>query len=238
MVQGLLGDASDEHYPVKMLIAPHAGYIYSGPIAASAYRLLVPLKNTISRVVILGPAHRIAFRGIALSGATHFQTPLGIVALDTALLAVLEKLPYVSVIPSAHAQEHSLEVHLPFLQSILSEFQLVPLLVGDAEVDEVKQILEICCKDTDTLVIISTDLSHYQDYMHAKKLDDATSQAIITQNLQTLDSLHACGFRPLRGALEFARQHDLRVKKLDQRNSGDTAGSKDRVVGYGAYVVY
>lgn len=234
----LLGAAHADGPPPKALIVPHAGYIYSGPIAASAYARLRPLRDTISRVVLLGPAHRIAFRGLAASSATEFRTPLGDVPLDTAALPGLLELPQVRVFDAAHAQEHSIEVQLPFLQETLKEFRLLPLVVGEATYAEVAEVLEALWGGPETLILISSDLSHYHDYATAQRLDRATSEAITGLHPERIDYDHACGRTPVGGLLLAARKHGLHAEVLDLRNSGDTAGPRDRVVGYGAYALH
>ncbi len=220
----------------KAIIAPHAGYIYSGPIAASAYARIQPARGRITRVVLLGPAHRVGFHGLALSSADCFQTPLGRITVDQEAVKKISGLPQVHVMDTAHMQEHSLEVHLPFLQEALGEFSLVPLVVGDAEPNEVAEVLETLWGGPETLIVISSDLSHYHDYKTAQRLDRATSQAIEQLRLEDIQYDHACGRNPVSGLLQVARQRGLKAKTIDLRNSGDTAGSHDRVVGYGAYV--
>lgn len=223
----------------KALIVPHAGYIYSGPVAASAYALLPPWRGTIHRVVLLGPAHRLAFEGIAASSAQYFATPLGMMRIDQdAMDRILTKLQ-VRVLDEAHQDEHSLEVQLPFLQTVLDkDVGLVPLLVGDTNPRDVADIIETLWDGPETLVVISSDLSHYQDYSTAQHLDQATSMAIEQLNPDAIDYPQACGRIPLNALLYVARRHKLQTKVLDVRNSGDTAGSRDRVVGYGAYAFY
>lgn len=220
----------------KAIIAPHAGYIYSGPIAASAYVRIQPARGRITRVVLLGPAHRVGFHGLALSSADCFQTPLGRITVDQEAVKKISGLPQVHVMDAAHMQEHSLEVHLPFLQEALGEFSLVPLVVGDAGPDEVAEVLEALWGGPETLIVISSDLSHYHDYKTAQRLDRATSQAIEQLRLDDIQYDHACGRNPVSGLLQVARSRGLKAKTVDLRNSGDTAGSHDRVVGYGAYV--
>jgi AmmeMemoRadiSam system protein B len=218
----------------KVLIAPHAGYIYSGPVAASAYALLKPIAHRIRRVVLLGPTHRVAVRGLALPGTGFFATPLGTVEVDQAAVRQIAALPQVVVSEIVHAQEHSLEVHLPFLQEVLPDFKLLPLAVGMASAEEVAEVLEALWGGEETLIVISSDLSHYLPYDAAKRLDSATAQAIM-QLLQPVSHEQACGGTPVNGLLLAARRHGLTPHLLDLRNSGDTAGSKDRVVGYGAF---
>ena len=220
----------------KAIIAPHAGYVYSGPIAASAYVRLQPARGRITRVVLLGPAHRVGFHGLALSGADYFQTPLGRIKIDKEAAEKISRLPQVHLMDLAHAQEHSLEVHLPFLQEVLGEFSLVPLVVGDAESGEVAEVIEALWGGPETLIVVSSDLSHYHDYKTAQRLDRATSQAIEQLRPEDIQYDSACGRNPVNGLLRAARQHGLKASTIDLRNSGDTAGSHDRVVGYGAYV--
>lgn len=227
-----------ERAPVpKALIAPHAGYMYSGPVAASAYARLAPLRGTVKRVVLLGPSHRVGFEGLALSGADYYDMPFGRIPLDKRAIADVAQLPAVRVFDAAHAREHSLEVHLPFLQEMLGEFTLVPIVVGDARPEDVAAVLEKLWDGARTLIVVSSDLSHYHDYATAKRLDAATSRAIEELRYEDIGYDDACGRAPVSGLLCYARRHGLRVKAVDVRNSGDTAGSRDQVVGYGAYVV-
>lgn len=222
--------------PPKAVIVPHAGYIYSGPIAASAYVRIAKAHADIRRVVLLGPAHRVAFNGIAASSAAAFTTPLGSVPVDQKALRLIDDLPQVRVFDTAHAAEHSLEVQLPFLQLALDDFTLVPLVVGDATPEQVDEVLERLWGGAETLIVISSDLSHYHDYDSARRLDQATSRAIEALREQDIGHDHACGRIPVNGLLQTARHHGLRARTVDLRNSGDTAGGRDRVVGYGAYV--
>jgi len=223
----------------KALIVPHAGYIYSGSIAASAYRQLMPTSKQIQRVVLLGPSHRVNFEGLATSSARYFSTPLGLVRIDQSAMGDILSLPQVSVYDDAHREEHSLEVQLPFLQMILrKDFGLVPLVVGEATADEVSEVLEILWGGPETLLLISSDLSHYLEYSAAQRLDSATSTAIEQLNPQAIDYQQACGRNPVSGLLVAARHHGLHVTTLDLRNSGDTAGTRNQVVGYGAYAFY
>ena len=235
-VSALLRAAPTAGLPPKAVIVPHAGYIYSGPIAASAYARIAKARTTVRRVVLLGPAHRVAFNGIAASSATAFTTPLGSVPVDQKAWRLIEDLPQVRVFDLAHAAEHSLEVQLPFLQLALDTFSLVPLVVGDATPEEVDEVLERLWGGAETLIVISSDLSHYHDYDSARHLDQATSRAIEALREQDIGYEDACGRIPVNGLLQCARHHGLHARTVDLRNSGDTAGSRDRVVGYGAYV--
>jgi AmmeMemoRadiSam system protein B len=221
----------------KALIAPHAGYVYSGPVAASAYVRLAPLRGKITRVVLLGPSHRVGFRGLALSSADYFDTPLGRIALDKAAQQAIAGLPQVQLLDAAHALEHSLEVQLPFLQQVLGVFQLVPLVVGDARAEQVAEVLERLWGGEDTLIVVSSDLSHYHDYATAQRLDRATSHSIERLRYEDLHEGDACGRAPVSGLLRYIRGHGGRLRTVDLRNSGDTAGPRDQVVGYGAYVL-
>lgn len=218
----------------KAIIAPHAGYLYSGPIAASAYARLKPARGRIRRVVLLGPVHRVPVRGLALPGADSFATPLGTVPVDQDALAAIAHLPQVAESAQAHAWEHSLEVHLPFLQSVLDRFSLVPLAVGDASPDEVAEVLDILWGGEETLIVVSSDLSHYLPYAAARNTDSDTARAIVDLRVG-IDHHQACGATPVNGLLLAAHRHHLRPQLLDLRNSGDTAGDKSRVVGYGAF---
>jgi AmmeMemoRadiSam system protein B len=222
--------------PPKAMIVPHAGYIYSGPIAASAYARLQAAKDTVHRVVLLGPSHRVGFRGIAASSMEAFATPLGRIPVDQEAIVQLRDLPQVGFLDKAHAQEHSLEVHLPFLQEVLHDFTLVPLVVGDASPEEVGNVLEILWGGPETLIVISSDLSHYHDYQTAKQLDGATSEAIEQLSFERIGYEDACGRNPINGLLWAAQRRGLHGETIDLRNSGDTAGPRDQVVGYGAYV--
>jgi AmmeMemoRadiSam system protein B len=219
----------------KAIIAPHAGYVYSGPIAASVYARLAQARESISRVILLGPSHRVPFRGLAASSADAFETPLGSVPVDREAIETLLRLPQVRVLDAAHAQEHSLEVHIPFLQVILAAFTLVPLAVGDAGPEEVAEVLQAVWGGEETAIVVSSDLSHYHDYETARRRDEATSRAIEGLRPEDIQHEDACGRDPVNGLLRVARARGLRATTLDLRNSGDTAGSHDRVVGYGAY---
>ena len=219
----------------KALIVPHAGYVYSGPIAGTAYAAIAPIAERIERVVLLGPSHRVAFRGLALSSADAFRTPLGDVPLDGAGAAALAELRQVDVYDAAHAEEHSLEVQLPFLQVALGRFVLLPIVAGDATPAEVAEVIEASWGGPETLLVVSSDLSHYYDYATAASLDRATSAAIEALHPDGVGEESACGRVPVRGLLVAAAKHALAARTLDLRSSGDTAGPRDRVVGYGAY---
>lgn len=221
----------------KALVAPHAGYVYSGPVAATAYATLVPWRDDIRRVVLLGPSHHVAFRGLATSAAEFFLTPLGPVQVDVAAVIELQELPFVRCRDDAHVAEHSLEVHLPFLQQVLDDFRITPLVVGDASASEVAEALGHVWDGDETLIVVSTDLSHYLPYEEARQVDTATGQAILRLDPSAIDGSRACGHRALNGLLLAAAERELRVTTLDERNSGDTAGDRRRVVGYGAYAL-
>lgn len=231
-----LGAAGVSGPAPKAIIAPHAGFIYSGPVAASAYARIAPARDTITRVILLGPAHRVAVAGLALPSVDNLATPLGNVPVDKKAVAMIADLPQVTVMDAAHESEHSLEVHLPFLQTILAEFTLVPLAVGQASPADVGEVLERLWGGPETLIVISSDLSHYHDYDTARRLDSATSRAIEQLRPQDIQYDHACGRIPINGLLHVARKRGMSVTTIDLRNSGDTAGPRDQVVGYGAYV--
>jgi AmmeMemoRadiSam system protein B/AmmeMemoRadiSam system protein A len=220
-------------YP-KAIVVPHAGYIYSGPVAANAYALLRPARGLVKRVVLLGPCHRVAVRGLALPAATAFDTPLGRVPVDAAAVQALAGMPQVCVSAATHAQEHALEVQLPFLQAVLGDFSLVPLVVGAASAEQVAEVLDRLWGGPETLVVISTDLSHYRRYDDARAIDGRTVAAILAFD-PALDHEQACGATPLAGFLLAAQRRGLEGELLDARNSGDTAGGRDRVVGYASF---
>ncbi|QDX81080.1 AmmeMemoRadiSam system protein B [Denitratisoma sp. DHT3] len=233
-VSALLAECHPPRLRPKALIAPHAGYIYSGPVAAQAYALLEPLRPVVRRVLLLGPVHRVPVRGLATTGASHFRTPLGDVPIDGAAVREACRLPQVAIYDQAHGAEHSLEVHLPFLQTVLDEFSLVPFAVGMASASEVAEVLDLLWGGEETLIVVSSDLSHYQPYQEARQRDRHTADDILHLRLLG-DHEQACGATPINGLLEVARRRHLRPTLLDLRNSGDTAGDKSRVVGYGAF---
>ena len=220
----------------KAIIAPHAGYPYSGPIAGSAYACLAHGRNRIKRVVLLGPSHFVGFDGLAASSATVFQSPLGPVSVDEEALTRIRALPQVTTLDAAHRDEHSLEVHLPFLQIALGDFRLVPLVVGDATPEQVGGVLNELWDGDETGIVISSDLSHFHDYAAAQRIDHATAGIIESLNWQGLEGHQACGCHPIGGLLWSAKARGLRCHTVDLRNSGDTSGHRDRVVGYGAFV--
>ena len=218
----------------KALIVPHAGYIYSGATAALAYGRLFKLRDSIRRVVLLGPVHRVPVRGLALPDSDFFATPLGEVEIDQQARSAIAQLPQVVVSAAAHGQEHSLEVHLPFLQSVLKDFKLLPLAVGDASATEVAEVLEALWGGEETLIVISSDLSHFLTYAQAQTIDRQTAQQIM--NFQSvITHQQACGATPVNGLLLTAQRHGLRPELLGRCNSGDSAGDKARVVGYASF---
>ncbi|HQV88063.1 MAG TPA: AmmeMemoRadiSam system protein B [Nitrosomonas sp.] len=232
-VRQLLARAKCYDLKPKALIVPHAGYIYSGAIAATAYASLQSIAEKIKRIVLLGPAHRVAVEGLALPEADMFETPLGRVQLDADLVRKIAHLPQVTINKAAHTLEHSLEVQLPFLQSVLNDFTLLPLAVGHASAQVVAEVLEQVWGGDETLIVISSDLSHYLPYAIAQRVDHATVQSILRLQ-QPIGHDHACGGTPISGLIIAAQKHHLTPHLLDLRNSGDTAGSRDQVVGYAA----
>jgi AmmeMemoRadiSam system protein B len=219
----------------KAIIAPHAGYVYSGPIAASIYALLAPARARITRVVLLGPAHRVAIHGMALPGVEAFATPLGKIGIDVENVKKLMALPYVGANAEAHRLEHSLEVHLPFLQKVFDQFTLTPLAVGRASAEQIAAAIDLLWGGNETLIVVSSDMSHYLPYADAQATDRATAQAIV--DLRTDIHPHqACGAAPVIGLNLLARQRGLTSELIDLRNSGDTAGDRrSGVVGYAAF---
>ncbi|MEN8212950.1 MAG: AmmeMemoRadiSam system protein B [Pseudomonadota bacterium] len=233
-VRQFLAEVSVSAPRPKAMIQPHAGYIYSGPVAASAYSQLQHCADEISRVILLGPDHRVGFRGIAAPSADYFETPLGSIPIDRDAIASLDG---VDIFDAAHQQEHSLEVQLPFLQQVLGDFSLVPLVIGGVEPGEVAQVLRQLWGGDETLIVVSSDLSHYHDYQTARTIDAATTRAIEHFD-SSIGPNDACGYQGVRGLLQVAEEKGLEEMTLDVRNSGDTAGPRDQVVGYGSYLFY
>ncbi|MET0116185.1 MAG: AmmeMemoRadiSam system protein B [Sedimenticola sp.] len=219
----------------KALVAPHAGYVYSGPIAGSAYAQLSGVRQSVNRVILFAPSHRMAFRGLAYSAADYFETPLGQVKVDREALASLDDLSQVNQLEQPFENEHALEVHIPFLQECLDDFTIVPLLVSDATPEQVEEVIERLWGGDETLIVISSDLSHYMDYETAREMDAEATRAIEELEPDRLGYNNACGRTPVSGLLLAARHHHLKATTLDLRNSGDTAGPRNQVVGYGAY---
>lgn len=239
LIDRQLDAAPDDAGPApKAVIAPHAGYVYSGPVAASVYGRLRRARGTVRRVVLLGPAHRVPVEGMAVPGVDAFETPLGPVSIDRANRDLALSLPAVTVDDRAHAAEHSLEVHLPFLLRVLgSDIEVLPVVVGEARTTDVARLLDALWGGPETLIVASSDLSHYHDHVSARARDNATAQAIVDKRLEDVGPYDACGAYPVRGLLEAARTHGLEVTLLDLRNSGDTGGDRSRVVGYGAFAL-
>lgn len=220
----------------RAVIAPHAGYRYSGPVAGSAFVRWQRTGDCIGRVVVVGPAHYVEFEGVGVSSAAAFETPLGEVPVDREAIEQILALPQVQVQDVAHAPEHCLEVELPFLQVVFERFELVPLLVGSTSDRELDEVLALLWDGQETRLVISSDLSHYHDYQKAMSIDQETAQAIEELRPEAVTNDRACGSKAVRGLLRLAHRHRLRVTTADLRNSGDTAGSRDRVVGYGAFL--
>jgi len=222
----------------KAVVVPHAGYVYSGALAARVFARIKPAADRISRVVLLGPCHRVPLRGLALSGADAFATPLGDIPIDKTSAEKILNLPQVRIFEDTHAQEHSLEVQLPFLQVLLGQFSLLPLVVGDATTGEVADVLDAVWGGPETLIVISSDLSHFLDYDSARRIDDQTCKSIERMDAHSIGDGQACGRIPLKGLLEVAKTRGMRVETVGLCNSGDTAGPRDRVVGYGGWAFY
>jgi AmmeMemoRadiSam system protein B len=223
--------------PPKALIAPHAGYAYSGPVAGHAFAALRVAAEPLRRVVVIGPAHFVPVRGVAVPSADAFRTPLGDVPVDRAAIEAIVDLPQVNVADAPHEPEHALEVELPFLQTILEKFSIVPLVVGQAQPSEIAEILARLWGGDETAIVVSSDLSHYHDYVTAQRLDAATATTIEALD-PSLAPDDACGHLPIAGLLIEVRRRSLEALRLDLRNSGDTAGPKDQVVGYGAWAFH
>ncbi len=246
LVRGLLGEAAPtaeqaEFRPApkapKAIVAPHAGYVYSGPLAARAYAAVAGLENQVRRVVLIGPAHTVYSRGIAVPTVTAFETPLGAFDIDRHLIDSIADLPGVVLSDEPHAREHCLEVQLPFIRLTLGAPSLVPLLVGDSQAGPVAEVLERLWGGPETLIVVSSDLSHFLSYERARRIDAATAEAIEAFDDAHLGPGQACGHGPLAGLLRTARRRGLEIERLGLLNSGDTAGPRDRVVGYGAWAL-
>lgn len=231
------GNLKDSVAQPKALIVPHAGYVYSGLTAACAYRTLLPFRERIRRVILLGPSHRVWLRGLAFPSVDEFQTPLGSVPVETDTREILAAFPQVSIDDAPHRAEHSLEVQLPFLKEVLQEFSLVPFSVGEVSPEEVGDVLDRLWGGTETLIVVSSDLSHYMPYATAVQIDRKTADAV-TDLRFPLQTDQACGGLSINGLLWMARRKNLMPQELDLRNSGDTAGDRDQVVGYGAFAFY
>ncbi|MCP5162801.1 MAG: AmmeMemoRadiSam system protein B [Hahellaceae bacterium] len=238
-VAGYLADAElsgegELSFNPRALIVPHAGYIYSGIVAAAGYATLEPLRTSISRVLLLGPSHRVPLEGMATCSADYFATPLGEVLVDRLACLEAEQWPGVAVNDAAHQLEHSLEVQLPFLQSVLDHFSLIPVVVGATSVNEVAALINYFMDFEDTLVVVSSDLSHYHSYAQASLIDQSTADTILTLD-HSLQGEQACGCYAVNGLLKVAADRGMAVELVSLANSGDTAGDKQRVVGYGAF---
>ena len=222
----------------KAIIGPHAGYVYSGAVAARAYARLAAVRGKISRVVLIGPSHYVSFQGLAVDTAEAWTTPSGTVLLDTEAIAALRRLPQVGELEAAYTREHALEVHVPFLQQVLGDFRLVPIVAGTCAPEAVAAVLDALWGGPETLIVVSTDLSHYLDYAACQRLDTSTAAAIERFDIDAINPIGACGAVPTRGLLLAARRRGMTIERLDLRNSGDTAGPRDRVVGYGAWALH
>jgi AmmeMemoRadiSam system protein B len=234
-IEAMLAGAKATDATPKALIVPHAGYIYSGPVAASAYAALKKSATAIRHVVMFGPAHRVWVAGLAGTSVDAFETPLGLVPIDRAAMAKVMHLHHVEILDEAHAQEHSLEVQLPFLQTVLDDFTLAPFVVGGATPAEVADVMDALWGGPETLVVVSSDLSHYLPYAEAQRIDRSTADSVLQRHPLSRHE-QACGAVPINGLLEVARRRNLRPALLDLRNSGDTAGDRTRVVGYAAFM--
>lgn len=222
----------------KAIIAPHAGYLFSGPTAAAGYEVLTSFADKIKHVTIFGPAHYVPLFGLACASYNFFETPLGALTVQKSLREKILQLPQVNMDDKAFIKEHSLEVHLPFLQMVLKEFTILPILVGQANQAQIAEVIEACWGDEHSLIVISSDLSHYLSYEQAQAIDQETSKAIESLQGNKIDYEQACGKNPIVGMLLAAERHKLQVKTIEQCNSGDTAGDKSRVVGYASYHFY
>ena len=237
-VRAFVDQANVPEWRPRAVVSPHAGYIYSGATAGFAWASAARRAGAIKRVLLLGPSHRVPFQGLATSPAARWQTPLGSIELDQDGAQQLQQQAGVQSMAAAHAQEHSLEVQVPFIQTLFPGARLLPLVVGEAGPDAVAEVIRVYWDDAETLIAISTDLSHFHDYPTARQIDALTTRAIERCDFNAIGPDRACGCRPLDGLLKLAAENGCCVTTLDQRNSGDTAGDRNRVVGYGAYAVH
>ena len=233
----LTGAHTDTPFSPQALIVPHAGYVYSGSTAAQAYRALAPRADKIERVILFGPAHRVSLQGMAVPSVDAFATPLGNVPLDRTRIQQAAALPGVCVSDEAHRLEHSLEVQLPFLQSVLGQFSLVPIVVGHCDAQRVAALMDTLWGGQETLLVVSTDLSHFHTYDKAVQLDTLTCDRLRAKE-NTFSGEDACGAYALNGLMSTLHCRSLQVELVALCNSGDSAGSMDRVVGYGAFIVH
>lgn len=231
------GQPWDKTKTPRALIAPHAGYVYSGQVAGSVYKTLEKIKDKIDKVAVLSPSHFFGLGRIAITDATHFQTPLGEVPVCTKTLEQLKNFPQIEEIPKAFEKEHALEVHLPFLQKVLGSFDLIPLIVGQVGPKDVYEVIDFFDKEN-IFIVISSDLSHFHDYESATEKDHHTQKTLENMDYENLAHDDACGYYPLRGLLKWAKERELSLETVEMRNSGDVSGDKSRVVGYGSYIVY
>lgn len=235
-LQRLLTAAGEPTGPVpKAIIAPHAGYTYSGAVAALLYARLRPARDRLRRVLLVGPSHWERFPGLAATGQEAFATPLGLVPIDRELTLAATRLPGVRVFEPPHNPEHSLEVHLPFLQTVLEDFRITPLLVGTADEQTVGRVIDALWGGDETCIVISSDLSHELDESTARLVDSATADQICRLDGAALQNTDACGFEPIRGLLDVARRRGLQADLVALRTSADAGGPRHRVVGYGAF---
>ncbi len=235
-VASLLGAVPETTGPPKALIVPHAGYVYSGPVAASGYALLGGSRGAFERVLLLGPSHHVPLRCMAVPSVDAFETPLGRVPLDRELIARLAAMEHVREWDAPHDMDHALEVQLPFLQAQLGAFSLVPVAVGPCAAGRVADVIEAAWGGPETLVVVSTDMSHFHGYADAQAIDRGTTEAILRRDT-AITGDQACGCHAVNGLMETARRRGLEVELLDLRNSGDTAGDRSRVVGYASFAV-
>lgn len=234
-VQRYLREGKGAATPPKAIIAPHAGYVYSGPVAGSAFTAWTALRGQAELVVVVGPSHRVAFDGIAIPSAKYFATPLGLLPVEASAINEVSVFPFVRAYDAAHRYEHSIETHLPFIQETIGEVPIVPLVVGNAAPRDIAQVMQALWDRPGVLFSVSSDLSHYLTYEEAQATDAATTLAIEQNNPHEIGPDRMCGWLPVLGLLHVAARHQLRAHALDVRNSGDTAGDRGRVVGYGAY---
>lgn len=222
---------------IRGLVVPHAGYIYSGPVAASAYKQLLTFDPEVTwKIFLLGASHHASFPGLSIDQHEGYETPLGVVPVDQVVKKIIKE-EGCDFIEQAHTSEHSLEVQLPFLQKVLKKFSIIPILVSETDYLQTTMVVQKYL-DEKSLLIASSDLSHYYEYKDATMLDQVTCEAIENQNIDMLQECEACGKTPIMSLLQIAQERAWKTKLVDYRNSGDISGELERVVGYGAFVFY
>ncbi len=237
MIENFSSSEREIIYKPKAIIVPHAGFIYSGDIAAKAYKALIPLVDNYKKIILLSPAHRKSVTGVAYHNARKFACPIGDIPVNAELLSILKTNDSVYNDDEAFNFEHGLETHFPFISYIFRDISFLPLIVGNIDTQKLSDIFNLFWQADDILFIISSDLSHFHNYEICKTLDHETTQHIINLNYEKINHDAACGYYPLCGALKLAKDNNQKCYLLSLKNSGDSIGDKDSVVGYGSFII-